>query len=201
MLLDLVSGFGVAPQSGATATSCCSSSSVMASLIPRVVVLLLLLLAGAVVVFYGKSLCASSSNWKVALSSTPAGAWILSQFENDPVKTLNKGAVEDLAKDHRLNMDSVAARRLSRAKFLELHSEFDFNVPPVINPMHVEFVAFVSVLILERFLRDFVFALLARVQACKKIHACDFKLQMPRNTTRSSVSTREYIRNCTPKDY
>lgn len=129
MLIELVSGFVVAPQSGA-ATTC---SNLMA--FPRVAVLVLLLLVGALVVFYGKSPCVF--NWKQALSSTPAGAWVLSQFEKDPVRTLNKAAVEELAKDHRLNMDSVAARRLSRAKFLELHSEFDFNVPPVGCMLHL----------------------------------------------------------------
>lgn len=93
--------------------------------IPRVLVLLSLVLVGALVVLHhGKS-----SNLKTTLSSSPAGAWLMSQFEKDPVNTLNKTSVEKLAKDHRLNMDSVAARRLSRAKFLELHSEFNHNVP------------------------------------------------------------------------
>ena len=121
MLIEFVSSFA-APQSGAA-----SYSSLMA--FPRVVVLVLLLLVGALVLFYGKSLC--TSNWKVAVSSTPAVAWVLAKFEKDPVHTLDKAAVEKLAKDHRLNMDSVAARRLSRDMFLATHSEFDFSVPPV----------------------------------------------------------------------
>ncbi|KAG0565382.1 hypothetical protein KC19_8G185900 [Ceratodon purpureus] len=120
MLIEFVSSFA-APQSGAA-----SYSSLMA--FPRVVVLVLLLLVGALVLFYGKSLC--TSNWKVAVSSTPAVAWVLAKFEKDPVHTLDKAAVEKLAKDHRLNMDSVAARRLSRDMFLATHSEFDFSVPP-----------------------------------------------------------------------
>jgi hypothetical protein len=121
MLVEFVSGFAAAPQSGA------ASSGLMA--FPRVVVVLLLLLVGALVLFYGKALC--GSNWKGAVSSTPAVAWVLAKFEKDPVHSLDKGAVEKLAKDHRLNMDSVAARRLSRDMFLATHSEFDFNVPRV----------------------------------------------------------------------
>lgn len=97
--------------------------------VPRVVVLVLVLVGGALVLFYGKSLC--GSHWKVAVSSSPTVAWVLAKFEKDPVRALNKAAVKGLAKDHRLAMDSVGARRLSRDMFLATHSEFDFNVPPV----------------------------------------------------------------------
>jgi hypothetical protein len=105
MLIEFISGWA-APQSGAT------NPALMA--FPRVLVLILLLLAGALVLFYGKSLY--FANWKIALSSAPA---------------VKQRAVEKPAKDPRLKMDAVAARRASREAFLRQHSESNFNVPPV----------------------------------------------------------------------
>ena len=130
MLIEFATSFAAGPG------QCCSiaTSSALMVHFPRVVVLLLM---GVLVLFYGKTFW-SSSTWKNVVSSTPAVAWVMAKFEKNPVKTLNKTSVQSLAIDHRLHMDSVAARRLSRDMFLATHSEFDFSVPPV-RIMHIHF--------------------------------------------------------------
>lgn len=119
MLIEIA---GWAAPQGGVITSCMAG--------PRAFLLLVFLLVGALLVLYGKTIFYSGS-WKATVSSAPMVAWLLTKVESEPVKALEKVTVEKLAKDHRLKLDSAAARRLSRSVFLRDHKEFDCNVPPV----------------------------------------------------------------------